>query len=47
MEKIKETKVTEKFVDVCKVCEKKVIGYTKNEVRSNMKRHKGSKGCKK
>lgn len=43
MKKISETK--DKFIDVCKKCGKKIIGYTKNEVRENMKRHKGSKGC--
>lgn len=43
MEKIRETK--EKYVDACKKCGKKIIGYTKNEVKENMKRHKGSKAC--
>jgi len=33
------------FVDKCKKCGKEIIGHTKNEVRENMKRHKGSKGC--
>lgn len=43
MEKIKETK--EKFIDICKKCGKKIIGYTEKEVKLNMKRHKGSIAC--
>ena len=45
MEKVKETK--NMFMDKCKRCNKEIKGHTKNEVRENMKRHKGSKACKK
>lgn len=44
---VKITKTVEYFQSTCLCCDKVIQGQTEFEVEDNMKRHFGSKSCKK